>query len=159
VIDRHVPIVARNVPVQLVDRARLAAGVVEPDCVVYAVTDDDSPIRIAGARHPDAQPDGPAVVPLLALYTKWLAAGVGDGEDVDVELRRASLRGVVLERKVALDSVPGARKTNREILDDVERSVRMDGEQRIEVADADRAPLRARGAGEREEEEECFADR
>jgi hypothetical protein len=36
----------------------------------------------------------------------------------------------------------------------------MNGEHRIEVADANRAPLRARDTGEREEEkEECFADR
>jgi len=87
------------------------------------------------------------------------AAGVGDGEDVDIELRRASLRRVVLKRKVALESVPRARKANGEVLDDVERAVGVDGEQRIEVADANRAPLRARGSREREEEEESFADR
>jgi hypothetical protein len=65
----------------------------------------------------------------------------------------------VLERQIADDAVPLARESNREVLDDVERSVGMNGEQRIEVADADRAPLRARGAREREEEEEGFADR
>ncbi len=90
---------------------------------------------------------------------KGPAAGVGDREDVDVELRRASLRRVVLERKVTLEPVPRARKSNREVLDDVERAVIVNGELRIEVADADRPPLGARGAREREEEEECFTDR
>jgi hypothetical protein len=126
---------------------------------MHAVTDDDFPIRVAGTGHPDAQPDRSAVVPLLPLYTKGFAAGVGDGEDVDVELRRASLRRVVLEREIALESVPRARKANREILDDIERAIGVNGEQRIEITDADRAPLRARGSRERAEEKECFADR
>jgi hypothetical protein len=126
---------------------------------VHAVTNDDLPIRVAGTGHPDTQRDRPAIISLLALYTKRRAARVGNRKDVDVELGSASLGGVVLERKVALDPVPRARKPNREVLDDVERAVGMNGELRIEVADADRAPLRARGAREREEEKECFADR
>jgi hypothetical protein len=124
-----------------------------------AVVHGDFPIRVAGAWHPDAQSDRPAVVPLFALYTKRFTTGIGDIEDVDVELRRASLRCVVLEREVALDSVPRAGKADREILEDVERSVGLDRDLRIEVANANRAPLRARGSRERAEEKECFADR
>jgi hypothetical protein len=65
----------------------------------------------------------------------------------------------VLQRQIADDAVPLASESNREILDDVECAVGMNGQLRIEVADADRASLRARGTREREEEKECFADR
>jgi hypothetical protein len=126
---------------------------------VDAVADDDLAIRIVGARHPDAQPDRPAVVLLFLFYSERRAARLGDAEDVDVEPGRAPLRGIVLQRQIADDAVPPARESNREILDDVECAVGMNGELRIEVADADRAPLRARGAREREEEKECFTDR
>ena len=65
----------------------------------------------------------------------------------------------MLKREIADDAVPLTREPNREVFNDVERAVGMNGELRIEVADADRAPLRARGSREREEEKECFADR
>jgi hypothetical protein len=126
---------------------------------VDAVADDDLSIGIVRARHPDAQADRPAVVLPFLLYSKRCAARLGDLEDVDVKPGRASLRGIVLKRQIANDSVPLAREANREVLDDVECAVGMNGELRIEVADADRPPLRARGAREREEEKECFADR
>jgi hypothetical protein len=82
-----------------------------------------------------------------------VAARVGDVADRDVELRRAALRGVVVERDVAVESFPAARESNRQLLGDVERSIGANGEQRIEVADANGASLRARGSGEREESE------
>ena len=59
----------------------------------------------------------------------------------------------MVERQVAFDSVPLAVEANGELLGDIERSIGIDGEERIEVADADGALLRARGAGEREKEE------
>ena len=59
------------------------------------------------------------------------------------------------ERQVADDSVPLAREGDCELLGDIERSVGVNGEKRIEVADADGAALRARGSREREEEDEC----
>jgi len=52
-----------------------------------------------------------------------------------------------------------AHEANSEILDDVERAVGMNGQLRIELADADRARLRARGSRERAEEKESLADR
>jgi hypothetical protein len=60
----------------------------------------------------------------------------------------------VAERQVADDPVPRARKTDGELFGDIERAVRVNGEQRIEVADANAAvaALRARGIREREEE-------
>jgi len=46
-----------------------------------------------------------------------------------------------------------------ELLGDVERSIGMNGEERIVVADAERAALRARGTCEREKEEKGPANR
>jgi hypothetical protein len=123
VIDRHVPAVTGDVPVQLVDRARLAPGVVEPDRVVDAIADDDLAIGIVRARYPDAQPDRPAVVLLFPFYPERRAARLGDAEDVDVEPGRAPLRGIVLKRQIADDAVPLACESNRETLDDVECAV------------------------------------
>jgi hypothetical protein len=65
----------------------------------------------------------------------------------------------VLEGQVTDDPVPLSGEPNRQVLSDVEGAVGMNGELRIEVADADRAPLRARGSREREKERECLADR
>ena len=59
----------------------------------------------------------------------------------------------MVERQVAVDSVPLARESDCQLLGDIERSIGVNGEQRIEVADADGASLRARGAREREESE------
>jgi hypothetical protein len=64
------------------------------------------------------------------------------------------LCGVVVEREVAVDSVPLTGEPDCQLFGDIEGSVGVNGEQRIEVADADGAPLRARGARERENEEE-----
>jgi hypothetical protein len=87
------------------------------------------------------------------FYAKPLAIRVSDVADRDVELRRAPLRGVVVEREVAVDSIPLAREADCQRLGDIERSVGVNGEERVEVADADGAALRARRIGEREEEE------
>jgi hypothetical protein len=65
----------------------------------------------------------------------------------------------VLQGEVADNAVPLSDEPNREVLGDVERAVRVNGEQRIEVADADRAPLRARGSREREKKRKCLPDR
>jgi hypothetical protein len=65
----------------------------------------------------------------------------------------------VLQRQIADDAVPLTDESNRQVLDDVQVTVGMNDQLRIEVADAYRAPLRARGSRERAEEKECFADR
>jgi hypothetical protein len=62
------------------------------------------------------------------------------------------------KRYLTVDSVPLADEANRELLGDIDRSVGVNRVQRIEVADADRALLRARKLREREEEEEGVAD-
>jgi hypothetical protein len=95
----------------------------------------------------------------LFFHTKPLASLIGDVADRDVELRRSALRGVVLKRQVAIDSVPLTRESDRDLLGDIERSVGANGEERIEVADADGAALRARGRRERENEEKRPTDR
>ncbi len=87
---------------------------------------------------------------------KPLAGRVGDVADGDVELRGAPLRGVVTERQVTDDSVPLACEAEGERLGDIQRSVGMNYEKRIEVADADRAALRARIKGERAERNEEY---
>jgi hypothetical protein len=43
----------------------------------------------------------------------------------------------MVERQIALDSVPLSREMDGELLDDVERSIWINGVERIEVADAD----------------------
>jgi hypothetical protein len=55
----------------------------------------------------------------------------------------------VVERQVPDDSVPLARESDCELLGDIERSVGVNGEQRIKVAEANFAILRARVTGER----------
>jgi hypothetical protein len=83
---------------------------------------------------------------------KPLAVGVGDVPYSDAELGRATLRSVVMERQIADDSVPLSIEPDGQLLGDVERSVGVDCEQRIEVADAERATLRANVIAERESE-------
>jgi hypothetical protein len=65
----------------------------------------------------------------------------------------------VVERDVAVDSVPLTGEPDCQLFGDIEGSVRVNGEQRIEVTDVDGAPLRARGTGERENEEESPTNR
>jgi hypothetical protein len=102
----------------------------------------------------------PPVVRTLFFHLKALAIRVGDVADRDVELRRAALRGVVVERDVAVKSVPLTCESDCQLLGNIERPIGANDEQRIEVADADGASLRARGACEREEdEEECPTNR
>jgi hypothetical protein len=96
----------------------------------------------------------PAVVDIQLFHFKPLSIRVGDVADRDVELGGAALRSVVVERDVPVDSVPLTRESDRQLLGDIERSVGANGEQRIEVTDADGASLRARGSREREEKEE-----
>jgi hypothetical protein len=58
---------------------------------------------------------------------------------------------VLTERYLTIDSIPLAGEADGELLGDVDRPVGFDGVERIEVADADRALLRARELREREE--------
>jgi hypothetical protein len=113
------------------------------------VADDDRPVRVARAGNIDAERAGPAVVPALFFDAKPLAGRIGDVADGDVELRLASLRGVVVERQVADDSVPLTCESDCQLLGDIERAIGVNGEERIEVADANGAFLRARTSGER----------
>jgi len=101
----------------------------------------------------------PAIVLARLFYVEPAAGRVGDVADSDVKPGRASLGGVVVERDVAVDSVPLPRESDRQLLGDIEGSVGVNGEQRIEIADADGAALGARGACEREKEEESPTNR
>jgi hypothetical protein len=82
-----------------------------------------------------------------------LAVCIGDRAVLDVELGRAALGGVVMEREVAIEPVPRPREADGQLLDDVERSILVDGEERVELPDPDVARLRARPRGERAENE------
>jgi hypothetical protein len=128
----------------------------EADRVGDAVADDDGPVRVPRAGNIDAERASPAVVLAFFFDAKPLAVGVSDVADGDVELRLASLRGVVVERQVADDSVPLTCESDCQLLGDIERAIGVNGEERIEVADANGAFLRARIDGERtEKNEEC----
>jgi hypothetical protein len=152
-VDWHRPAVAGDVPVQLVEGGLSRAGEEESNRVGDAVSNDDLPICVARARDVDVEPVRPAVVDILFFDLKPLTIRVGDVADRDVELGGAALRGVVVERDVAVDSVPLTGEADCQLLGDIERSVGANGEQRIEVADADGTALRARGSREREESE------
>ena len=161
-VDRHRPVVAGDVPVQLVERAHVAAGEKEAYCVRDAVADDDLAIGVSRARNPDAERLRPAGILALLIDVKALSRLVGDVAERDLELGRAALRGVVVKGEIANDPVPLAGEANRQLLGNVERSVGEDSEQRIEIADANGAVgfLRARWLCEREErgeEEEAAA--
>jgi hypothetical protein len=158
-VDRHRPGVAGDVPVQLVERGLLAVRKEKADRVGDAVADDDLPVGVARIRNVDVESVRPAVVQILFIYLESPAASVGDVADRDVEPRGAALCGVVVERQVAIDSVPVSGESERDLLGDVERPVGVNGEQRVEYADADGAFLRAREMREREEDEsECSAN-
>jgi hypothetical protein len=128
-----------------------------------AVADDDLPVSVTRAGNPDAEPARPAAVLPFFFYAKRLSGRVSDGADIDVESRPASLRSVVFERQIANDAVPLAREPDGELLGDVERSVGLNGEERIEITDANGAVLlRARITAERadrNQECECFTNR
>ncbi len=152
-VDRHRPAVAGDVPVQLVERGLSRGGEEESNRVGDAVADDNLPVGVARAGNVDVEPVGPTLVDALFFYLKSPAIRVGDVADRDVEPDGAALRGVVVERDVAVDSVPLACEADCELFGDIERSIGANGEQRIEVPDADGASLRARGTREREESE------
>jgi hypothetical protein len=84
------------------------------------VADDDRSVRVQGAGNPDAERSRPAVVFAFLLYAERPAGCVSDEADGDVELCRATLRGVVAERQVAVDPVPLAREGDCELLGDIE---------------------------------------
>ena len=58
----------------------------------------------------------------------------------------------MVERQIAHDAVPPASERDGELLGDIERSVRVNGEERVEVPDADGAPLGAGSVAEHERE-------
>jgi hypothetical protein len=150
-VDRDPPAGAGDVPIQLVEGTDFAAGVEKTKGIGDAVADDNCPIRVSRSGNPDAERARPALVAARFFYPKRLPSGVGDRDDVDVELVAASLGGVLTERYLTVDSVPQAGEANGEFLGDIDRAVGVDGVKRIEVADADRALLRARELREREE--------
>jgi hypothetical protein len=55
----------------------------------------------------------------------------------------------VVQREIAIEPVPLTCEMDRQLLDDVRRSIGADGEERREIADANLALLRARRCGER----------
>jgi hypothetical protein len=150
-VHRHRPAVAGDVPVQLVERRLVALGEKESDRVGDSVANNDRLLRIARTGNPDAERARPTGVLSFLFDAKPPAFGVGDVADGDVELRSTTLRGVVLERKVADDSVPLTVESDRQLLSDVKRPIGVDCEERIERADANGAALRARTTRECED--------
>ena len=149
-----VRLIARHVPVKLVERRIRLRRVVIANRVAHAIADEDGTIGVGRARYVDVIATRPAVIDRLILDAQRLASRIGDGAILDVQLRPPALRGVVLEGKIAIEAVPLTGETDRELFDDIHRAVGMDGEERREVADADVALLlRARLGGERAESE------
>lgn len=94
---------------------------------------------------------GPAVVDRLVLDDQRLAGVVGDAAVLDAELGGATLRRVVVQGEVAIEPVPRPREADGEPLDYVERSILVDGEERVKLPQAYVAFLRARRLDERAE--------
>jgi hypothetical protein len=151
-VDRHRPLVAGDVPVKLVDGAGYAVGEEIPDRVSDLVVNDDGAIGVDRGRNVNVEAPRPPVDGGI-LDDEGSAIYFGNRCADDVQFSRAALGGVVVEREIPIDPVPGAVETDRQRLGYVERSVATDGEQRIEVADANGAALRARRTGERAEKE------
>ncbi len=85
------------------------------------------------------------------LDDQRLAGVVGDATVFDVELGGATLRRVVVQREIAIEPVPRPGEADGELLDYIERSIPVDGEERVELAQAYVAFLRARRLDERAE--------
>ena len=134
-VDRHVH-VAGHVPAHFVEGANVLAGVDEVNRVGDSVADRDVAVRVARVGNPDAKSARPAAVRDRLLYAKRLSVLVGDGENSDVELLRAFSRAVVAQRQVADDLIRFVREPDCQLLRDIERSVGVNGEDRIKVADA-----------------------
>ena len=107
-------------------------------------------VRAVFAWNRDTKSARPAVVAGGFLDAKRLSILVGDGENFEVELLRAFSCGVVAQREVADDLIRFGREPDCQLLNDIERSVGVDGEDRIKVADAIGAILCARDRSERE---------
>jgi hypothetical protein len=127
-VDRHRPAVAGDVPVQLVEGGLSRSGEKESNRVGDAVANDDLPIGVVRTGNVDMEPVRPAVVDILLFHLEPLSIRVGDVADRDVELGGAALRCVVVERDVAVDSVPLTRESDCQLLGDIERSVGANGE-------------------------------
>src|SRR5438034_9175438 len=96
-VDWHCPAIAGDVPVQLVQRADWTRREEKPDRVAHAVADDDCAICVGGGGDVDVVSARPATVHCLMLHDEWFTGLIGDGTVLDVELGRASLRGVVVQ--------------------------------------------------------------
>src|SRR5206468_318062 len=124
---------------------------------MHPVAHYDCSIRINGAGNVDVQSAGPAIADALEFDDQRLTGCIGDGTVVDLEFGCTPLGRIVVERKVAIEPVPRAIEPDGDRLDDVESSVSVDGETRIEVPDANGTPLRARHWGERAEDQPDYS--
>ena len=139
VLDRHLPLVAGDVPVQLV------VGVEEPHGVRHPVADHHVARGVHGAGHPDLERAVMARAAALDLERRALA--VGDRRRLQVQMEREPLRRAVLDRDVADDAVPGAREPEPDLLPDLGHAGGLHGDVGVEPLDRDLA--RPRRSGER----------
>jgi hypothetical protein len=117
-VDRHRPVVAGDVPLQLIDGAGFARGEEQAYRVPHPVTDDYGAIGVVRSGDVDVKPARPAAVLRLVLDAQRLAGRVSDRAVFDVEPRRPPLGGVVMEREIAIDPVPLTLEADGELLDD-----------------------------------------
>ena len=143
-LDRHVPLVAGHVPVELVVIGE------EAERVRHAVAEDDRPGRVLRIRDPDLEL---AVVPLGAgLVAQRTPGPVGHGERAEEEPVVEALGGPVDDRDGAVEAVPGAREARADGLGHVDARVARDRHLGVEALDGERARSRPpAGGGEQEE--------
>jgi hypothetical protein len=109
---------------------------------------DDGAVGVFRSRNVDVKPARPATVLALVLDAQRLAGRVSDGAVFYIQPGRPALSGVVMERQIAIDPVPLTLEADGELLDNVERAIGIDGEQRVVIPNANGTLLRLRVSGE-----------
>ena len=138
-LDRHVPLVAGDVPVELV------VVLEEPEPVHRPVVERDGAGRVLGAGHPDLELL--VVAGAAALELERRAVGPGRRGAAQPEGPVESLRRAVVHRHRAIDPVPLPAEARRDRLGDVDAAICVHHDAGGELLDGECALRRRRGHG------------
>jgi hypothetical protein len=96
-VDEHRPADARDVPIELVERADIARREEESDRVGDAVPNDNGAIRVGRAGNENVVASRPARIESLVLDDECAAGAVGDVAVFDVEPGLPAVSGLMVE--------------------------------------------------------------